>query len=95
MHAAAHHGLGLADLLTALPDCAGSDLLQRNGGAFVCLGMRAQPHAGGTGETCQLVNVVFEGIEIDDQCRRVDLVDRAANLRGDYVHSTSCQWGYC
>ena len=44
-HAAAHQRFGLADLLAALADGAGGDLLQRDRRALVRLRMRAQPHA--------------------------------------------------
>jgi hypothetical protein len=57
--------------------------------------MRAQANARGIGKARQLVKIVFEGIEVDDQCRRVDFLDRVADLCGDYVHSIFLPLGRC
>ena len=78
--AAAHQRLGLADFLAALADGAGGDLLSRDRRALVRLRVRAQAHAGRLGERPPSLQVVLEGVEVDDQRRRVDLVDRRTDL---------------
>src|SRR5690349_8534984 len=85
-HAGLHQRLGLAHLLAALPDRAGGDLLQRDRRTFVRLRVRAQPDAALAREVRHLADVALEGAELDDERRRVDFVDRRADLRGDPVH---------
>ena len=70
----------LRDLLAALADGAMGDLAQRDLGALMGLGMGPQPDAvplriGGHGD-----EVALEGVEIEDQGRRVDLGETLAGL---------------
>src|SRR5579863_9021675 len=75
------HRLGFADLLAAHADRAQLHLLERDHGTFVCLGVRAQSHRA-AGALRQPLEIALEGVEIDDQRRRVDLVERHADLGG-------------
>ena len=86
-HATAHERLGLTDLLAALAHGTRGDLLECNRRAFVRFRVRSQPHARRFRERRHAIQVVFEGVEIDDQCRRVDLVDRRTDARGNVVHA--------
>ncbi len=79
-HAAIDHRLGLADLLHADADRAKFDLLQRDHRAFVRLGVRPQPHPPPGDPVGEPLQVALERIEIDDQRRRIDLVERHADL---------------
>ena len=76
------HRLGLADLLHAHADRAELDLLQRDDRAFVGLGVRPQPDAGAGDALGQAAQIALERVEIDDQRRGVDLVERHADLGG-------------
>ncbi|MNS86188.1 hypothetical protein D3C72_1200840 [compost metagenome] len=79
-HAGRHEGHGLADLLAADAHCAARDLRQRNLGALVRLGVRAQFHAGAVGGVLHARHVAREGGEVKDQGRCVDGID---GLAGD------------
>ena len=84
--AAAHQGLGFADLLHALADRPGRDLAARDRRRLVGLGMRAHTHAGGVGEAGHLGDVAVEGVEVDHQRRRLDIGDGGTNRGGRQVH---------
>jgi hypothetical protein len=58
------------------------DLPQRDRRRFMGLGMGPQPDAGGTRQAGHLREIALEGIEVDDQRRRVDLIDRSADIGG-------------
>ncbi len=78
-HAGVDEAFGLAHLLATNADCAGLDLALGDVGAFVALGVRTQARtraAHGIGHRRQ---IALEGIEVERQCRRVDLVDRHAD----------------
>ena len=81
-HAAIDHRLGLADLLHADPDRAELDLLQRDDRAFMRLGVRPQPHPAARRPARQALQIALERVEIDDQRRGIDLVERHADLGG-------------
>ena len=86
LHAAAHQRFRLADLLHALADRAVRDLPQRNGGRFVRLGMRTDANAGRAGKLRHFRDVAVEGVEVDDERRRIDVCDRSTDLGGRRVH---------
>jgi hypothetical protein len=88
-HAAGDQHLGLADLLHALADRAMRDLLQRDRRRFVRLGMRAHAHTRLFRELRHLGEVALEGVEVDDEGRRVDLVDGRADVCGRKLHVVS------
>ena len=90
-HAAADQRFGLADLLAALAHGAGRDLHQRDRRALVRLRMRTQAHAGGPRELGHPLHVALQRVEIDDQRRRVDVVDRRADAGGNDVHRKAVQ----
>ena len=77
------HRLGLADLLHAHADGAELDLLQRDDRAFVGLGVRPRlDRRLPAMRSAQAAQIALEGVEIDDQGRGVDLVERHADLGG-------------
>ena len=76
------HRLGLADLLHAHADRAQLDLLQRDDRAFVGLGVRARLDRAAGDALRQAAQIALERVEIDDQGRGVDLVERHADLGG-------------
>jgi len=51
-------------------------------GRFVGLGVRADLHPRRRGEAGHRVEIRLEGVEIDDEGRRIDLVDRHAGGGG-------------
>ena len=81
-HAALDHGLGFADLLAADADRAESDLAQRDLRAFVALGMRPQHDPAAGDRFPELLQIVLEGVEVEDQRRCIDLSQGHARLRG-------------
>ena len=85
-HASAHERLGLADLLAALADGTRGDLQQRDVGALVRLGVGPQPDARRARERGHVPQVVLERVEVDDQCGRVDVVDRRADRNVRVLH---------
>jgi hypothetical protein len=85
-NAATYERFGLADLLAALPHCTCRDLHLCNRRALVRLRVRSKAHACRPGKSRHALEVLQEGVEIDDQCRRVDFVDRRTDAGGDVVH---------
>ena len=81
-HPAPGQRLGFGDLLHALAHGAAADLLQRHDGGFMRLGMGAQLHAGALDGLRHRVQVVFEGIEVDQQGGGIDLVLAHAGAGG-------------
>ena len=79
LDAAADERFRLAHLLAALADGARRDLLQRDRRTFVRLGVRPETHARLLGEGGELGEVALERVELDDESRRLDRVDRVAD----------------
>ena len=71
---------GFVGLLAADSDRAGGDLQPRDLGAFVRLGVRAQPDA--VRRIRQAIDVAREGVEIEDERGRVDRGERVAGAGG-------------
>ena len=82
--AALHQHLGFRHLLAAHADRAEFHLPGRDDGRLVRLGMRTQPHAGLADEVRHAPQVALEGVEIDDQRRRVDVGERHADGGGRF-----------
>src|SRR5262249_8985903 len=80
LHTTAYQRLRLADLLHALADRAPRDLPQRDGRRFVGLGVRPHAHAGRAAELGHLRDVAVERVEVDDQRRRLDVVEERTDL---------------
>ena len=90
--AASHQSFRLADLLHALPDGAGRDLPLRDGDASVGLRVRPQCDAGRRHIGRHAGDVAVEGVEIDHEGRRVDLVERGPDLGGRVLHDRQSIW---
>lgn len=81
--AAPDERLGLADLLNALPHRAGAlGLKPGDRGGFVGLRMGPEPRSGRREQGGHGVEVPLEGVEVEQQRRRVDLVFGHAGKRG-------------
>ena len=74
--------LRLPHLLHALADRAGGNLAVRDDRRFVRLGVRPQLRAGRGEQRAHMREVVLEGVEVEQQRRRVDLVFAHAGLGG-------------
>jgi hypothetical protein len=72
----------LVDLLHAHPDGSRRPLQSRDGRAFVRLGMRSKPQSRRFRVGRHGGDVALEGIEVDDERRRVDRVDGVADTGG-------------
>ena len=83
--------LGLRHLLAAHADRAERDLPRGDVGRLVGLGVRPQAHAGVAREVGHALQIALEGVEIDEEGRRVDLGQRHADgggrRHGTCVHS--------
>ncbi len=79
--AALDQDFGLGDLLDALADRAMGDLAQRDLRALVGLGVGPQPDAMSLRIGRHGDEVALEGVEIEDEGRRVDLGETLAGLR--------------
>ncbi len=78
--AALHERLGLRHLLAAHPDRASRDLAFRDLRAFVRLGVRAHAHAP-RDRVGKALEIRLESVEIDDQRRRIHLLQAHALFR--------------
>ena len=74
------------DLLAALADGAGENLLARDRGALVGLGVGPQAHAVRGAERSQLGHIALERVEVDQERGSVDLVDACTDAGGAVVH---------
>ena len=81
-HAAPGQDLGLGDLLHALSHGAARHLQVRHDGGFMGLGMGSKLHAGRGRHGGHRVEVERESIEVDDEGRRVDRLDRHPGFGG-------------
>ena len=75
-HAGLHQRLRLAHLLAAHPHRAEVHLQARDHRALVGLGVRANPHSGGGDVFRHRREIALEGVEIDEQSRRIDVGER-------------------
>ena len=78
--------LGLADLLAADADRAALDLRVRDVRALVRLRVRAQRDAAAAHGVGHQVEVALERVEVDDERRRVDVLDGVAGTGGKVLH---------
>ena len=83
------HHLGLADLGAGHADRAGRDLLVDDGRGLVGLAVRpplgtARGDIGRHGG-----DVVIQGIQVDNQCRRIDIAEGTAHERGVHLPDAS------
>ena len=82
--AACDDRLGFGDLLTAHADSAAEVHLDaRDVGGLVGLGVCAMTHAHFPGEIAHPLHVALEGVEIDDQRRRLDVLQPHPDRRRD------------
>ena len=84
--AAGHQRLGLAHLLRAHADRAGGDLPARDLRALMTLRVRAEPHRTALHRLRHTRDVSLERVQIDDERRRVDVVERNSGGRGSRGH---------
>jgi hypothetical protein len=70
---ACSHDFGFADLLTADPDGASSDLMKSNWGAFVSLRMRSQGNQRRTYGS-ESLDITVERIQVNKKGRGVDVL---------------------
>ena len=90
-HAAVHQRLGLRHLLAAHADRAALHLDQRDLRALVALRMGPDANVAAGERAIQGVEVVLEGVEIEQQGGRVDFVERHAGAGGrGQGHGISC-----
>ena len=75
-HPCPHQRLRLAHLLTAHSHRAEGRLPARDHRALVGLGVRANPHSGGGDVLRHRREIALEGVEIDEQSRRIDVGER-------------------
>ncbi len=85
-NAGGDEGLGLADFLAADADRAALDLGMRDVRALVRLRVRAQRNAGAAHGVRHQVEVALERVQVDDERRGVDVVDRVAGTGGKALH---------
>jgi hypothetical protein len=78
-YAAGRHDLSLADLLAADTDRSGGDLHARDLGALVGLCVRAQCHTGRARGVRHSLQVALQGVQVNEQGRRIHLQDGHAN----------------
>jgi len=80
-HPASGESLGFANLLHALADGASLNLKMGDDRRFMGLGVWTQAHARNSGEPSHVIEIGFEGIEVDEKSGRVDLLHRHAGQR--------------
>ena len=78
--AGARERFGFRDLLHALADGAERNLPFRDLRAFVSLRVRPEPNAGVARNPRHLLEISLERVEVDDQRRRVDVLDGSSDL---------------
>src|SRR5690606_1755696 len=84
--------LGLGHLLAAHAHGAGSELPPRDLGALVGLGMGPDPDVAALERCLQGFDIALEGVELEDQRGRIDLVEALPHLGGrSLAHSAAAR----